>query len=326
MDAHGIISRPRPRPRPRTPGSTSSPLSTRSYSPHATDSRHSESPRGSLHEVDLRDISRSPSSKSTHWDRSGTPSSVKSESVPDPFTNVDPFGKDPFKDMPDPFSLESPSSDPFTSDFNKEQVFHTQAVTAEPDPFAQDPFSTTSNQSSTSTIHTVSSTSSPGRHATSQETDTPTGSLGSLNVKAELQAARTDFLGDLIQNQFQTLGSSSGSSQGTAFGSSGVSNGMVTATVGTTASSSFSSRNTNVFNQSEDQNSVNWKDGDSSSNSEISDAFSADGCYTSASGGGGSGVAVGGTLANGVGAAAAAGKPQQPKPFAQAFQTNSQVQ
>lgn len=304
----GIIARPRPRPRPHTPGSSSSPLTARSYSPHASDSRHSESPRGSLHEVDMTDrsdLSKSPCSvgKST-WDRSGTPSSVKSDIVPDPFSNVDPFGKDPFKDQPDPFGLESPSSDPFSTDFRQEQVFHTQAVTAQADPFTNDPFGQDPFMTGQSSIQTLSNASSPGRghlsRVTQQESESHklSSSLGSLQVKTELQTAKREpaevdnFLGGFIQNQFQTF-------------SSGASN---------SSSSRTTVNHVTVFNQSEDdfgaanQNSVNWKDGDSSSNSEMGDAFSVE----SSSGGGG--------LPNGV-----SSNKQQPKPFAQAFQSNNQV-
>ena len=322
-DGGTITSRPRPRPRPHTPGSGHSPLSQRSYSPHATDSRHSESPRGSLNEVDFTDrgtydLSRSP----TNALRSTTPSSVKSDIVQDPFANSDPFSKDPFKDQVDPFK-QSPSSDPFTSDFTKqEKVFHTEAVTAHLDPFADDPFGP--DPFAASTQFGTSNTSSPGRghipsHVHSDlDSQNKSSSLGNLNIKpAELHTAKKDpagmnvLLSDLIQGQFQTF-TNSGSAGDLQTASSGTNNSRTVVNHMNT-DAKFALDDDFGVSVAANQNSVSWKDGDSSSNSEIGDAFSVDNVSLS-------GVGVsGGNLPNGVSAK------QQANPFSKPFQTSNQV-
>ena len=72
----------------------------------------------------------------------GTPRSV-TESIVDPFANVDPFATDPdFNEIPDPLAMDSPT-DPFNKDFASESDnFSTKAVTLESvsDPFGDDPF------------------------------------------------------------------------------------------------------------------------------------------------------------------------------------------
>ena len=286
----GVVSRPRPRPRSRTPagGSTQSPLSTRSQSPYTTDSMHSGSPRGSINEADLTDrpenVTKSPGSlfNRSHLtnstdERSGTPSSVKSESAVDPFVEVDPFAKDPFSndpfmDQPDPFTMDSPSSDPFSKDFSQSQVFHTRIVSVDKDPFSDDPFTETSakpeNKFPTAFTNNISVPS------TRQFEVHKSGS----NISArQNQFSMDPFVIPSDVSQYKTLSKSAPNTDFIASARQQITTNHVNI-------------DDSIDGQSEDdlgisvanQNfSNNWRDGDSSSNSEISDAFAGEGLGSS---------------------------------------------
>ena len=226
------IARPRPRPRSQTPNlAKQKAMSAKPASPvpvpdvEASGFRVDPFSSPSQHSI-------SSSSDVSHRmdDRLSSPLIAD---IIDPFLNVDPFSKDPFAEQ-DPFASDV-QSDPFASDFANEVVFSTEAVTAEDvrascstpfgclssDPFADDPFFTSSATSEPRPITLDSDTSrsddqSPqkasvsagdsGSCATTRtNTDVSSNDAGLANTASSLPARTPDLLGNFIENQLMCL-------------------------------------------------------------------------------------------------------------------------